>query len=144
MSDDAVVETPEDCDVPVKGGSRSHAALVHEEVNKILAERSATVVRERVVNDLVEAKLEERKKLVMDAMGKFRQAQQELQQLRRKGEQKFTVDEQGKSIPCGEMTFTKQQGEEIKKQVDKVRKLESALDKALGEGDYTKLAEVCK
>lgn len=133
MSDESVVSNQEE---PV---TNSQATTIHGEVQRILSE-STQDVRNRVVNCLVEEKLEERKKMVIDGLSKLKLARQELSTLERKGTQLLNRQKQ----PVGEMTFTKEQLTELDKAQQKVNKLEAAINKAISEGDYTKLTEMCK
>lgn len=142
MSDEAVVtaEVPEEPTEPTTPGTKSHAATLHEDVARALKESGVQAVRKRVLDTLVEEKLEERKKLVLDVLGRLKQQRQEIIQMEKKGEQKFGLD----SKPVGGMTYTKQQLEEMKKAKEKAGKMEKALDRALADGDYSKLQECMK
>jgi hypothetical protein len=143
MAEDAVVSADESDDIgteEVASNSKSPAADLHAEVQRALKD-SGGVVRARVIQSLVEEKLEEHKKLVLDALGKVRAARGELASLEKKGTQLYGVDKK----PAGPMTFTKEQLNEIEKVRGKVKKLEDGLELALGEkADYSKLKEAVK
>jgi sulfite reductase alpha subunit-like flavoprotein len=141
MADEATVSPDVPSDEPEPSnpdGSKSHAAQIHEEVATILKKEGAATVRKRVIADLVEEKLAGWKKLAVDGLAKLKTLRQSVAKLEREGEQKYGLDKK----PIGPPVFTKKQAEEYEKEVQKLKKLQTALDLALSDkADYSKLQE---
>lgn len=125
-----------------QGNSSTSVSRPHVDIRKRVTETLGNAggrVKEAVITTLVDAQIERRKSAILKAVEKLEAADRELIKLRNQGNQAY--DHEMK--PIGQPTFTKQQGEEIKKQVEAISKLEGALSKALGDNpDFQKLFEL--
>lgn len=138
MADDAVPTADPAPPEPTPPGNGAAGQL-----QKAVAERLASSgpqVREAVITELVNAKLEERKKLVLAGLTKRKEAEQEVKKAENTKEREF--DASGKEVRS---YYTKPQAEAIKQAREKLEKLDRALEAALGDkADYEKLSQVVK
>jgi rRNA-processing protein FCF1 len=140
MADDAVPTTdpnPPGDDAPSNG--KGTAGHIQKEVASRLGASGPAVV-EAVIEELVSAKKEERKKLILAGLTKRREAEQELKKAENTKERQY--DGAGKEIGS---FYTKQQADAIKQAKEKLDKIDRALDGAMADKpDYEKLSQVVK
>lgn len=101
---------------------------------------SATSVRALVIDELFQAEIEKRKKVVLSILGTIDEKSKELFKLQKQGAVNYNLN----GDPIGEPVFTKPQLEEIKKVKEGIEKMQSALDKAFTNNDFQKLFELTK
>lgn len=120
------VETPE----AVGTGA---AAKLHQDVMAAITERSPSI-RTAVVEHLVQEKLKERERAALTGLAKLKEARANYAKIK---PAPAGYDDTGKPVAG---LFTKEQIEERKKTDEQIKKLEQAIELALGEkADYSKL-----
>lgn len=111
---------------------------IREAVKDVLVGVGATV-EENIKQRLVTEEVEKRTKAAHAVFEKLEALESELKKIR---PQAAGYDGEGK--PIGELVYTKDQAELIKKTKEQIGKLNSALLKALKENDFSKVFELAK
>jgi len=138
MSDEnEVSEATADEPAAVAGDDTKAAYSIHKTVTQLLGDRAGDV-RNAVVKHLVDEKLEERKQMVLKGLSKLKEAKLAVTKAEKAG---TVYDASGKALPS---QYTKPQVDEIKKAKEAVTKLENAIEQALTNANYDKLAGLVK
>ncbi len=116
-------------------GKRASVGLLSEVAEKI--GQSTPQVRERVVNALVEREVAARTDTLDKALAKRTELDREAKKLSKPDVEQFDVE--GKVMST---SFSKARVDELKKAREQLEKLETAIDKALADNDFSKLKEI--
>ena len=127
---DAIVETLESPEL-------SPAAVVlRKEVNAVVAEKSKTEVRQRVVDTLVEAELSRRANALAGALTKRADAAKELSKIE---PDQVAFGEDGKKLSA---TYSSKAALARKQAKEKLDKIDRAIDAAINNADYQSLEKI--
>lgn len=117
----------------------SHHVQFNSDLKQRIADNNPQV-RELLLTDLTTEELVRRKGVIKAVIDKIDAKTKELKKLEGQGTQSFNA--QGDKV--GDVVFTKDQAESLKKLREELGKLNSALGKALDEGDYQKANDLAK
>jgi hypothetical protein len=124
--------------VPVVTAPVSKSVALMAEVSASVKE-SAPQVRQRLVAALVEKEVISRVSLLETCLNKRVEAEKELKKASKPDTETFDAD--GKVVAA---TFSKSAADALKKARETLDKLDKAMEKALGENDFSKLKELGK
>ena len=114
------------------------SAGIRQEVKTELADpKTKAIVRAKLVSAYIDDEVAKRTKAATSVMEKIEEAEREVKKVR-----PTPTGFNASGQPVGDPVFTKEQVDSLKKLHEQLGKLNNALEKALEEGDFTKVFEL--